>query len=186
MSLFKSVVSGQWLVVRRVGISISQFSFLWVIIILLSFAACGFSPVYTQNGDNAEIAAKLASVEIRPIRTLIGQEYVNALEDVLDPASRGVAKEYVIEANLGKNVLPLAIERDRTVTRYKVVIIVDYSLKEIASGKVLSQGTIKNEADYDKVNSDYATYVSENDTTSRAIRELAQDTKIRIISALLK
>jgi hypothetical protein len=142
--------------------------------------------MYAQNNQNDEISVKLAAVEIKPATTLIGQEYRSALQDVLDPANSGAVKEYLIEANVNKDIFPLAIERDRTVTRYKVAVIVDYSLQEIASGKVISKGKIKNEAEYDRVDSDYATYVSENSTASRAIREAAQDTKIRIIAALLK
>lgn len=185
MSLFKLYFNLQVLIIRR-KLMIRGTMFFAVAIIFLGISGCGFSPMYAQNGDNAELSAKLASVEIKPIKTLIGQEYRNALEDVLDPSHIGAVKEYVMEANLSKNVLPLAIERDRTVTRYKVVIVVDFTLKEIVSGKVISKGQLKNDTDYDRVNSDYATYVSENDTTNRAIREIAQDTKIRIISALLK
>ncbi len=156
-----------------------------LLLCLLIVTACGFSPVYSQKDTNEDIAAKLATIRISPIKSILGQEYVNALQDVLDPAHLQAVPEYVINATLTKDTQALAIERDRTVTRYKVIIFVDYKLQEIATGKIISSGKIKNEADYDKVNSDYATYVSENATAIRAIRELAQDTKIRIISALI-
>lgn len=153
---------------------------------LLMLSACGFTPIYSQKADNTAIAEKLASVEVKPIKTLMGQQYVNALKDILDPKNMSAVSEYTIEASLKKDVMPLAIERDRTVTRYKVIIVAEYKLKEQLSGKVVSTGTVKGAADYDRVDSDYATYVSENDTTSRVIKELAQDTKIKIISALLR
>jgi LPS-assembly lipoprotein len=178
MLWFKSVVSVQWAVGMR-KLLLSCF-------ISIFITSCGFSPIYSQEGDNADIASKLLSVEVKPINTLIGQQYVKALEDVLDPSHIGATKNYIIEVNLNKSVLPLAIEQDRTITRYKVVVTADYSIKEISGGKILSRGILKNEADYDKVDSDYATHVSENDTASRTIRELAKDTKVKIISALLK
>ena len=148
-------------------------------------SACGFTPIYSQK-NNSELSKKLAAIKVTPIHNLMGQKYVSALEDVLDPKNTHTANKYIIDAVLYKYVRPLAIEQDRTVTRYKVVVNVEYTLKDQADGKIISKGRIKGEADYDRVESDYATYVSENDTTDRVIKELAQDTKIKIISALLK
>lgn len=175
------------LLFKTVNRSVSAISRIFVLLaVVLSSSGCGFSPIYAQKGDNAEVAAKLSSVQVKPIKTLMGQEYVTSLEDTLDPARTGASKEYLLEADLNKTVTPLAIERDTTVTRYKVEIIVTYKLKEISTGKIVSSGTVKGESDYDRVESDYATYVSETDTTTHAIKELAKDTKIRIIGALLK
>lgn len=154
--------------------------------VVLGSSACGFTPLYAQKGDNAAAAAKLASVQIKPIKTLIGQEYVTSLEDVLDPSGVGASKEYLFEAEVSKGVSPLAIERDTTVTRYKVIVTATYRIRQISTDKIIASGTVKAESDYDRVDSDYATYVSENETVSHAIKELAQDTKIRIIGALLK
>jgi LPS-assembly lipoprotein len=162
------------------------FRSLSIVIIVALLQSCGFTPMYAQREDSADIAEKLATVQIKPIKTLIGQTYVNTLEDILDPAHKGAAKDYVLEATVNKETQALAIEQDRTVTRYKVIVTVNYSLKQISDDKVISSGTVRGQSDYDKVDSDYATYVSEDQTTNRAIRELAQDTKIKIIAALLK
>ncbi len=184
MLLFKSWFRVQGVGFRK-GLSLIPYYGLCFLILLI-ISSCGFTPVYSKQGDNAEIAAKLSSVEVKPIKTLIGQEYVNALQDVLDPGRVGAVKDYEMEVTITKAVSPLAIERDRTVTRYKVAVTANYKLKASADGKIISSGTLKGESDYDKVDSYYATYVSDDDTTRRVIRELAQDTKIRIISALLK
>jgi LPS-assembly lipoprotein len=164
-------------ILRPIYIIIAIFS-------LQALYACGFKPMYAQNADNSEISAKLSSVEVKSVKTLIGQEYVVALKDVLDPGHIGAVPLYTIEVNVNTNTLPLAIAQNRTVSRYKVVVTVDYTLKEIATGKVLSKGLIKNEDDYDSVSSYYATYVSDNESGKRAARELAHDTKIKIIAAL--
>lgn len=179
MSLFKKGLSGQWSVVRKYK------NFLVFACLVLN-ASCGFTPMYAKHEDNTDISAKLATVGIKPIKSLIGQAYVNSLEDVLDPSHMGASKDYIIEAEISKDMQPLAIEQDRTVTRYKVIVTASYKLKEISSGQVIASGSVTGRSDYDKVDSDYATYVSENETTKRAIRELAQDTKIKIIAALSK
>ena len=154
---------------------------------LLIITACGFHPIYAQkNEDNTETAAKLAAVEIKPINSIVGQEYVIALKEVLDPSQSGAIPLYAFEASINKDTMPLAITQNRTVSRYKVVITVNYALREIATGKILSKGSIKNDDDYDSVSSYYATYVSDNESAKRAAHALAQDTKIKIIAALIK
>ncbi len=159
---------------------------IFLIVIFCIITSCGFSPVYSQKDDNTELAVKLASVDVKPIKSIIGQQYVNALVDALDPSGINQDKQYILEANVTKSTVPLAIEKDRTISRYKVVVSVEYKIKEIETDKYIANGSASSEADYDKVVSDYATYVSENDTMKRAIKELAQDTKVRVISDLLR
>lgn len=153
----------------------------------LFLISCGFTPLYSTNQEyNQNVADKLASIEVKPIKTIMGQEYTTALEDILNPNHLQTQKEYIIESSLGKDVSPLAIERDRTVTRYKIAITVKYTLKEKDTGKQIDSGSVRGEADYDRVESDYATYVSENDITSRVIREIVRDTRIKVIAAFLR
>jgi LPS-assembly lipoprotein len=177
MSLFKKLES------RKLESGIKKSNFL-ILAFLILVSGCGFTPMYAQNSENAAVAAKLAAVEIKPIKTIVGQQYVVALKDVLDPSHSGAAPEYSFEATVERSTSPLAIAQNRTVSRYKVLVIVDYTLKEIATGKVLSKAVIRNEDDYDNVSSYYSTHVSENESAKRAVRELAEDTKIKIIAAL--
>lgn len=164
---------------------VARFSFyLLCIALVVGLCSCGFKPVYGKKIVNQEMVDRLETVKVKPINTILGQEYVMALSDALNPGAVSREPSYIIEASVKDSVQSLVVERNRTVTRYKVVIFVDYVLKDIASGGQIIKGTIKNEADYDKVSSDYATYVAEVETKKRAIRELANDTKLRIMTAI--
>jgi hypothetical protein len=150
--------------------------------------SCGFTPVYKKTTDSASgvTTDDMAAIDITIARGLNEQAFQTNLENLLNPTSKSVPTKYLLEVKLSKSETPLLIEQDRTITRYKISVSAQYKLINITDGKVLSEGTTHRDGGYDKVASDYATYVSSDDTTKRIIRELAADTKLKIISALRK
>lgn len=156
-----------------------------LIFLLLFITACGFTPVYKSVGNNSQIADELASIEIISQHDLSGQFFKTNLENLLNPKSRKMPKKYKMETTIRNSEIALAIQEDRTITRYKIVLNAQYKLTDLATGKEIGHGNIKREGGYDKVDSDYATYISKEDATKRTLRELAEDTKIRIMSAIL-
>jgi hypothetical protein len=158
---------------------------LLTLIIIFIVTSCGFTPVYqTVEGDSAN-AKKLASVKVESSHNLMGQYYSNNLSDLLNPTSLQIEPKYRISTDLKKHRIPFAIQQDRTITRYKVVIEVNYKLVNMENGDVIDEGRLHREGGYDKVDSDYATYVSDEDTTKRIVKELAEDTRIRIMASLI-
>ncbi len=153
--------------------------------IVLFISACGFTPVYKTMGENSTNAASLAAVKVESTHDLIGQFYSNKLTDLLNPSAMQVEPKYRIQTTLRKNKIPFAIQQDRTITRYKLVLEADYKLVNIDDGKIIDEGSLRREGGYDKVDSDYATYVSDEDTTMRIVKELAEDTRIRILASLI-
>jgi len=157
-----------------------------LIIFIISLNACGFTPVYKQNNSYFEANEKLASVKVNTDRGLNEQYFSSRLNDLLNPTEIDAEKKYDLNIKLSVASTPLAIQQDRTVTRYKVTVGANYTLKDKASDNILSEGTIQREGGFDKVDSNYATYISEEDSKRRVTKELAEDMKLRIISVLLK
>lgn len=149
-------------------------------------ASCGFTPIYKTVDENGNAAMNLAAVKVESSHDLMGQFYSNRLTDLLNPAAVQVEPQYRMTTTLSKSKTPLAIQQDRTITRYKIVVSVNYRLVDINSGKVIDEGNLRREGGYDKVDSDYATYISDEDTTRRIIKELAEDTRIRIMAILVE
>lgn len=157
----------------------------FLIILLLSLTSCGFSPVYSNDSSHMSSVVKLASIEVNTSYGLMQQLYKTELEDLLNPDQRVQEKLYKVDIDITKALVPIAIEQDRTITRYKVVVSGNYTLKD-NSNKVISTGKLRSEGSYDKVESDYGTYISEDDTTKRIIRQLAEDTRNRLMIALVR
>ena len=148
-------------------------------------AACGFTPVHKSMESDSEFSEKLAAIEIVSSHDLIGQSFKTNLDNLLNPTSSSIAKKHKMVVKVTKSEVPLAIQEDRTITRYKVILNANYVITDIETGEKIDSGDIRRDGGYDKVDSDYATYISEEDTTKRIIKELAEDAKIRIISVML-
>jgi hypothetical protein len=167
----------------------SLFSKYSILFLSIALCSCGFTPVYKADNyvDGSTTAREdLASIEVIAPHDLTGQFFQTTLSDLLSPTAKSAPLKYRLEIKLDKSDTALAIEQDRTITRYKVVVVAHYKLIEIDTTKVLSEGSLKREGGYDKVPSDYATYVSSEDSTRRVTKELAADTKLRIMAALIK
>ena len=152
----------------------------------VTLSSCGFTPVYKTIDDKSSNALSLASVKVESTHDLMGQFYANKLTDLLNPSAMQVEQKYRVNTSLRKHKIPFAIQQDRTITRYKLVVEASYKLVNIDDGKVLDEGSLRREGGYDKVDSDYATYVSDEDTTKRIVEELAEDTRIRIMASLVE
>lgn len=152
----------------------------------LTISACGFTPVYKATWDDSQMSDKLASIEIEKADNLLEQVFVSRLQDLLNPTSISSPAKYLIKSDIETQKISLVIQQDRTTTRYKMVATLKYSITDIATGKIVNESSIKREGEYDKVDSDYATYISEEDTKKRIVKELAQDAKVRIMSFMLE
>ncbi len=156
----------------------------FVVLILLMVGSCGFTPIYSETGV-VQAAAKLREIRVEPIKTLIGVIYTNKLSDLLNPTDIDNAPKYSLSVDIATNNIALAIQQDRTITRYKIIVTANYKMIDIATKKIVDRGILKREGGYDKVESDYATYVSKEDTTQRVVRELAEDTRLRLVALTL-
>ncbi|MCE3233010.1 MAG: hypothetical protein K0R98_1267 [Rickettsiaceae bacterium] len=164
----------------------SSFKSFVLLVVLLALSSCGFTPVYKQTVDSTGAVAtdEFAAVEIIAPHNLYGQAFATNLSDLLNPSSKTVPIKYRLTTEVDKSESGLTIEQDRTTSRYKVTVMVKYTLTDVATGKVIDQGRIRRDGGYDRVESDYATYVSADDTAKRIIKELAADAKLKIISII--
>ena len=153
--------------------------------VCLMVAACGFTPVYSTQNKKLT-TNELAAIRVEPIRSREGAILVNKLEQMLTQGDYSQPQKYKLTITLSRDRTAIAIERDRTISRFRLVLTAKYTLKDTSTGKVIDSGLLKREGGYDKVESDYATYVSEEDAINRIARELAEDFRIHLTSALLQ
>jgi LPS-assembly lipoprotein len=151
---------------------------LTALICLVTFAisACGFTPVHQKK----EASGALLAMEIPTIgNDRYGQILKASLEDLFNPESKNLEPEYRLQLSLKNNKVPLVIERDRTVDRYNLVFVANYSIIERATNKAIYTGKSKVVGSFNSVESDYSTFVAEEDTSKRIMKELARDIHFR-------
>ena len=154
------------------------------ITILFSLFSCGFTPVY-KKGENSLIN-KLSSIKIEKIAGMDGQELRSRLADKLNPNGNVSQKLYKLKITLFREYKAIGIQQDREATRFNVIIKANYKLYNIKNNKVIDSGDVRVLGSYDIVDSQYASFVSEQDTIYKAVSELAEDIKTRLSTSLLK
>lgn len=150
--------------------------------LMLTFSACGFSPVYESPQKAGHTV--LSNVEVMPVAGRLGQILRRTLEDVLDPASVNGVPAYQLETAVNVEYIPIIIENDGTVSRYRVDIIIPLSLRESGAGQAVFTDTVHRSVSYNVSESDYSSYISSTDAVERGIEEAAHDVVQRITAHL--
>ena len=163
-------------------------SFISCILLALTIfiQACGFTPVHGHTNRNNAQQLLLASVEVGPIKQRNGQVFKATLEDSLNPTHHVTPARYRLTMSLTVDESSLAIERDRTISRYQIITRATYVLTDIATDTILRKGVLKRESGYDKTESEYATFVSETESVDKSLRALAKDLSMVVTSSVIR
>ncbi len=157
----------------------------------LVLASCGFTPVYQdhskeQAGDK-QLSTKLASVAVKPIDFgRPGQVLHTDLEQLFNPngAAAGVPSRYTLDVSLERRKDASAIQRDRQITRYTMLVTAKYVLHD-RKGGVVTKGQSLITGSFDAASSDFSNYTAEEDTVMRIMHEVAKDIDFQLMSVFL-
>lgn len=154
------------------------FSFLFLGLL----ASCGFKPLYEKAEANGACDNfKVNSVDF----SLAGQKMQYIIQDKLNQACINPEKDYIIDVKVIMTEEAVAIQKDRQVTRYNVVLDASYKISDLVSGKDIYSGKTKSIGGYDAVFSDYGTYALKQDTKNKLAEEMGREIAFKI-SYLLK
>ncbi len=136
---------------------------------------CGFTPLYATPGVTAGMSAIQVNVPHGRTAFLLG-------EDLNDAFARDRDKPavYRLDISLIEKRYPRGLRLDNTADRYEAHLIVNYSLVEIGSGKVLRSGSEPVEVSYSAAQQPYAGIAAQQDAEKRAADEAAQRLRMRL------
>lgn len=159
----------------------SFFSFLCLTVLM---TGCGFTPIYEKKGEHQ--TSRLSGVQVTSIPGRQGQILTTALEDLLDPESLAGPTLYTLDTSVSVNYIPIIIETDGTVSRYRIDIIVPLYLRDAANGVIVFTSKVRRSVSYTVSDSDYTSYISSEDAMERGIQEAAYDVVQRVSAFLIK
>ena len=135
---------------------------------------CGFAPLYgTQTGSI--VLSELSSIKLGPVRGATGVQLQNALHDYLQPSVTSKQARYSLTLDYDKGNSAQLTAKDSQVGRYTMVLTVRYELRDVDSNERITSGTISAQASYNVIpDNAYATFVAEEEATSRAARQIGQ------------
>lgn len=154
-----------------------RFFFLSSVFCLL-ISGCGFQPVHQQSATTQGVAVPV----LKGSRT--EQIFSIALDELLNASTQDAAKRYSLDLNFKREETPAIIQQDRAITRYRITLVANYTLKE--GDAVITKGNSKLNTSYDDLASDFGSYSAQVDAEERAAKELAQKVYQRLQGFLVK
>ena len=143
----------------------------FIILALLTLSACGFKPLYAQV-----TAEELAKIHINEIPTYDGQIVRNELQDLF--ASTG--NDYTLDVKLLKERRGVGIQEDFRVSRLDIILEADYTLTSNLDKQVLVKDRSIVYSSFDRTESEFSTFVAEEDASRLAAQEVAFEIRSKI------
>jgi LPS-assembly lipoprotein len=155
--------------------------FIGLVLLPLLLAACGFEPLH---GRSSGTGPRLSQVAVSPIGDRVGQLVRNRLLDYFEPPGAHVPALYRLDVSVTEAKDGLAIEEDRSITRFNLRLQAQYRLIRIANGQPLLEGETSTLAAYNVIRSDYANLIAERDARARAAQDIGDAIGLRVAVAL--
>jgi LPS-assembly lipoprotein len=144
----------------------------------LGLSACGFQPLYAQQG----VVSNLAAVDVVAPKGRTGFLIRQHLQDSL--GQRDVTPEYQMHLVLGETRYARGVRVDNTATRYEYVLTAQYTLTRMPSGEFAKRGQVKVELTYDSDDQPYAAITAQQDAQDRAAEEAARRIELELATWL--
>ncbi len=142
-------------------------------------ASCGFRPLYGRRGSSPA-AVELAAIEIGHVTDRLDQNLRNDLIERLTPFGEPARPRYDLFIRTGQSSSALAIQSNRTITRFNLAVNATFVLTDRGSGQPLYRGSARAVGSFDAVRSDFATLTAEQDSARRTVREVAEDIRAQL------
>lgn len=148
-----------------------------VVLSLLALGACGFTPVYGPGGAAEGLWGRIRPDDPRDRRAFL---MVRRLEERLGVPSN---PDYRLSTSIRTRTERVAITSEGVALRYQVTGSVRYALSSIATGDVLTSGTVDNFVSYSATRTTVATRAAEADATERLMAVLADQVVARLLAS---
>lgn len=148
----------------------------------LSFlvTACGFQPLYSQNGAAPAVQAELAAIIIKVKPDRLERLVYSSLVDELSPLGAPASPAYRLEVTLEEIRTGVGFEADDSATRFNFQLLGTWRLIDLENQEVLFQSTSRSIAAYNVVTSQFATLTAEKDAEARTAVDLARDIQLQL------
>lgn len=158
----------------------SQIRMLAISLLLASVVAgCGFRPLYKQTG-NTDTVREFSQITIAQPEDRPSQQLRNFLLDSLTPRGQPDRPLYRLEYRLTESVGSVFVTRSEEITRNNLQLSASVYLRDYQTGASLASISATSQASYNVTLADYANLVSEKNARERALRDVAEQIRLRL------
>ncbi|WP_306258921.1 LPS assembly lipoprotein LptE [Pararhizobium sp. IMCC21322] len=154
-----------------------------VILLGLLTAACNVRPVYGPNGGYGidKVSNELAAIGIDSAKGRVSQELRNRLIFTFNHGRSVAEKRYQMSYTLAESDDAIAIEeRSGAPSSYRLTVIVQYRVMDPVANTLVTAGTVRASASYDRSSQSFANIRARRDAENRAANSAADEITARI------
>lgn len=169
---------------RRAGLAA-----LAVSLATVSLTACsdgtGFRPLYGASGvGGANVAEKLASVDVAPIPGRVGQRLRNEFIFQSTGGGAPLASEYRLEVAIRESVSSTLVKLDGNARGQVYNLDASFKLVRLTDSSVVLEGKSYGRAGFERVTSVFANVRAREDAENRAAKTVGEEMRTRLLAFL--
>jgi LPS-assembly lipoprotein len=149
----------------------------FVLLAPLALAACGFTPIYGSGGNGQTLQNR---VLVDPPGSQDSYLLVRELEERL---GRSSDPAFALSMIINTSEARLAIDREGDTGRFNLIGVVQFSLRSLDSGQVVTSGTVENFVGYSATGTTVETLAGEQDAQKRLMNVIADQIVTRLYAA---
>jgi LPS-assembly lipoprotein len=142
---------------------------------LAPLGGCGFTPLYAQPG----VGADLSHIQVVAPEGRIGFLVRQDLDDALGH-DQGAPPAYRLEMQLTQSRAAHGLNVENVAQRYELDMSVNYTLTDLATGKVATTGSVWSAVSYDSAAQPYAGIAARQDTQDRQAEDVANKIQLQL------
>ena len=142
-------------------------------------AGCGFRPLYKQTA-NTDAVREFSQISIAQPDDRPSQQLRNYLLDTLTPLGQPDRPVYRLDFRLTESLGSVFVTRSEEITRSNLQISASATLHDYRSGQPIFSLSAASQASYNVTQADYANLVSEKNARERALRDVAEQIRLRL------
>lgn len=149
-----------------------------IIIIFFLLTSCGFKPIYKVSDLNQNLMSfDIEFINPNQISRLIKDEVNEVLKSKDD-------NNYKILMKVDEDKVPLIINTNGTVAKYRITVVISFTVSEIINENLIIEGSARGQAQYDVGNSEIANEDERKQMTKLATGDAIQIMMSKILSGI--
>ena len=152
-----------------------------------ALAGCGFRPLYAPMSRGGVVSEELQAIYVAVMAERSGQLLRQALQRRFEGSGSGVAKKYELYGGLSISAEAIAIQRDTSSTRVRLIGTANWGLRMLNVAQTsITTGTARSIDGYNVNNQEYFAAELEQGTAFRRIAESTADQITLDVASFLK
>ncbi|MGD8354735.1 MAG: hypothetical protein PVJ46_09150 [Methyloceanibacter sp.] len=152
-----------------------------------ALAGCGFQPLYgsrTTTASGTQLSEAMAAVDVQPIPGRVGQKVRNELIFSNNGGSRPAPPRYKLTIALKEQDIQQLVQVTGNARGQVYQLQAQYQLVDVASGRVLHQGTAVSRAPYTRFQEVFANVRARYNAEDRAAKTVSESIKSQLAAYL--